>query len=70
MHVAAAIEKNPVDALVGEIKTFGPAGPRYEVLKPLKQLAGGEWLVSICLIESGEVTEYHLSDILADPEAV
>ena len=52
---------------IGEIKTFGPVGPKYEVLRPLNQLTNGDWLVMIRVIATGEETEYELSHILADP---
>ncbi|CAK7047216.1 DUF5397 domain-containing protein [Kerstersia gyiorum] len=54
---------------VGEIKSFGPFGPKYEVGKALRQLEEGEWLVEITLVETGEKTEYRLSSLLEDPAA-
>jgi hypothetical protein len=54
---------------VGEIKTFGPLGPKYEVLRALHPMPNGDWLVRICVVESGEETDYQLSQILADPVA-
>jgi hypothetical protein len=52
------------------IKTFGEFGPKYEVVKLLRQLADGDWMVEILLIETGETTEYRLSHIVTDPEAL
>jgi hypothetical protein len=51
------------------IKSFGVLGPKYEVGRPLHQLADGDWMVEILLIETGEKTEYRLSRLNADPEA-
>jgi hypothetical protein len=62
MHAAAQIP-------VGEIKTFGPLGPKYEVLRALHPIPNGDWLVRICVVESGEEADYQLSHILADPVA-
>lgn len=54
---------------VGAIKSFGIIGEQYEVIKPLHQLADGDWLVEIMLIKTGETAEYCLSHIQADPAA-
>lgn len=51
------------------IKSFGALGPKYEVVKPLRQLSDGDWMVEIVLVETGEKTEYRLSRMNADPEA-
>jgi hypothetical protein len=69
MHVARNLETHPANIPVGEIKTFGPVGPKYEVLRPLHQLANGDWLVMIRVIATGEEAEYELSQILDDPQA-
>jgi hypothetical protein len=50
----------------GQIKTFGEFGPKYEVSHALRQLADGDWMVEINLIETGESTEYRLSRISED----
>jgi hypothetical protein len=54
---------------VGKIKTFGAFGPKYEVGRPLRQLADGDWLVEITMVETGETAEYRMAHILDDPEA-
>jgi hypothetical protein len=51
------------------IKSFGEVGPKYEVGRPLRPLADGDWMVEILLVETGETAEYRLSHLLADPEA-
>jgi hypothetical protein len=55
---------------VGTFKTFGEYGPPYQVGEALRPVGDGDWMVSITLIESGEVTEYRLSHLLEDPNAV
>ena len=54
---------------VGEIKRFGPFGPKYEVGRALHQLDDGDWMVEITLVESGEKVEYRLTHLSDDPEA-
>ena len=61
---------NPQDAprqFVGLFRTFGPAGPAYQVRKPVRALANGDWLMEIEVLESGEVLEYAASKITSDP---
>jgi len=53
----------------GKIKSFGVFGPKYEVGSLLRQLADGDWMVRIKLLESGEETEYCYSHLINDPEA-
>jgi hypothetical protein len=54
---------------IGKIKTFGKLGPKYEVGQPLRQLADGDWMVAILLVETGEEAQYPLTHINADPDA-
>ena len=54
----------------GQIKSFGPVGPKYEVGKPLCKLDDGDWMVEVTLVESGEKAEYRLSKIHQDPAAI
>jgi hypothetical protein len=65
MAAAVTVPFVPTNA----IKSFGPVGPKYEVGRPLRQLADGDWMVEILLVETGEKTEYRLSHILDDPQA-
>jgi len=53
----------------GKIKSFGEFGPKYEVGRPLYQLADGDWMVEVVLVETGEKAEYRLSHLYDDPEA-
>jgi hypothetical protein len=66
MHVASQAPAVPV----GKIKSFGAAGPKYEVGRPIRALADGDWLVEITLVESGERAEYRRTHLLDDPEAI
>jgi len=54
----------------GQIKSFGPVGPKYEVGKPLCKLDDGDWMVEVTLVESGEKGECRLSKIHQDPAAI
>ncbi len=54
---------------IGQIKTFGTDGPKYEVTGNGHPSIEGEWLVPIRVIESGEELEYRYSRLLLDPEA-
>ena len=60
----------PPSVPVGEIKSFGPFGPKYEVGRALHQLDDGDWMVEITLVESGERTEYRLTHLNDDPAAL
>lgn len=59
----------PPSVPIGEIKTFGPFGPKYEVGQLLRQLDDGDWMVEVTLVETGEKAEYPLAGIYDDPEA-
>ncbi len=53
----------------GTLKTFGSAGPMYEVIGPATT-PNGHAMVSIRVFGTGEVLDYPLDDLMADPEAV
>ena len=55
---------------VGEFKSFGPVGPKYQVCNPLRKMGDGDWIIEVMLIESGEKAEYRLSKIHQDPAAI
>jgi hypothetical protein len=52
--------------LLGTWRRFGSAGPVYEIIGAGKP-KGGHQTMRIRVIESGEETDYTLSDLLADP---
>jgi Family of unknown function (DUF5397) len=53
--------------LVGSVRRVGLAGPPYEVLGPTTPDVHGKAQMRIRLIESGEVVEHYLDELLADP---
>jgi hypothetical protein len=59
----------PAQDLIGTFRTFGPAGPAYQVMAPLQPLPNGDWMVRVRILESGEDAEYRYTDLLEDPEA-
>lgn len=65
MSIAAPMPSVPV----GKIKSFGPFGPKYEVGPALHQLADGDWMVEVTMVETGEKAEYRLARMSDDPEA-
>ena len=54
-------------ALVGSLHRFGLEGPAYEVLGVAARSSSGEQQMQVRLIESGELLDYPLADILSDP---
>lgn len=52
------------DDLVGTYRTFGDAGPVYEVLSRVNEAT-----VRIVVVETGEELNYPISEALSDPEA-
>ena len=59
----------PPPVPVGEIKSFGPFGPKYEVGQALDPLDDGDWWVEITLIETGEKARHRLTHLNDDPAA-
>lgn len=59
----------PIDSLVGTFRTFGRAGPVYEILQVNEPATGPHVAVKIRVVESGEQLDYPLSDALDDPLA-
>lgn len=54
-------------ALVGTWRRFGAAGPVYEVISAGDELPGGDRLMRVRVVESGEEVDYRLTEILDDP---
>jgi len=65
-----APEVQPPIVPLGQIKMIGAFGPKYEVGRLLRPLDNGDWMIEILLLESGETTEYLLSDLHHDPDAL
>jgi hypothetical protein len=57
----------PAD-FVGTWRRFGAVGPVYEIIGQDRELANGDWLMRIRVLESGEEVDYKLTDILDDPK--
>ncbi len=58
----------PVPAnLVGTWRRFGAVGPVYEIIRAGDELPGGDCLMRIRVVESGEEIDYRLTEILDDP---
>jgi hypothetical protein len=54
---------------IGQIRTFGAEGPKYEITGNGRPVEGGDWFVPIRVVESGEELEYPYSQLALDPEA-
>jgi Family of unknown function (DUF5397) len=57
-------------SLIGEFKTFGEAGPIYEVLSTVAPMAGADCLMRIRVLDSGELVDIPASQINKDPKAI
>jgi hypothetical protein len=53
--------------LVGTWRRFGTAGPVYEIIGAGKELPGGDRLMRVRVVETGEELDYRLAEILDDP---
>lgn len=67
--IMEAVIISPPTIPLGRIKCFGPDGPKYEVGRALRQLADGDWMIEITMVESGEKAEYRMTHMHDDPEA-
>lgn len=55
------------EAMVGTWRRFGLVGPAHEIIGVGSQDAGGQQMMRIRALESGEEADYALLDILDDP---
>jgi hypothetical protein len=53
--------------LVGTWRRFGSVGPVYEIIGAGTELPGGDRLMPIRVVETGEEINYRLTEILDDP---
>jgi hypothetical protein len=60
----------PSPGLIGSFRSFGAVGPAYQVLKPVRQLDDGDWLLNVQILESGEQVSYRYTAVLDDPKAL
>ena len=56
-----------LQSVCGEIKTFGTFGEKYQVLKPIRQLEDGDWLMRVKVLCTNENINYRYSEVLCDP---
>lgn len=68
MNQAAEVQF-PAPDLIGTFKTFGPVGPAYEVVAPVRPLPDGDWIMRVRILASGEESEYRYTHVLDDPKA-
>lgn len=61
---------SPPSVPIGQIKSFGAFGPKYEVGQVLRPLEDGDWMIQVTLIDTGERAEYRWSHLSEDPEAL
>ena len=52
--------------LIGTWRRFGAVGPVYEIIGAGKELAGGDCLMRVRVVETGEELDYRLAEILDD----
>lgn len=55
------------EELINTYRRFGQFGPAYQVVGISRTLPNGDTLMKIQILESHEITEYAISDILEDP---
>jgi hypothetical protein len=55
------------DNLLGTWRRFGVAGPVYEIVDTGRELPGGDRMMRVRVVESGEEVDYRLAEILDDP---
>lgn len=53
--------------LTGTVRKFGPLGPSYIIGELSRPSSNGDWYVSVTVPETGEIFDYELSKIVADP---
>lgn len=68
MDGMAAMATVQVEKLVGTWRRFGPVGPVYEVVRAGAELPGGDRMMRVRVVESGEEVDYKLTDLLDDPK--
>ena len=58
----------PSPQMIGHFRTFGPLGPAYRVLEPIRKTESEDWLLRIEVVETGEKAEYPYAQAMNDPE--
>jgi hypothetical protein len=65
-YAATAMIPQP-QTLVGTWRRFGIVGPVYEIIGTGNELPGGDRLMRVRVVETGEEVDYRLAEILDDP---
>ena len=65
-HMDTAVLPRPA-SLIGTWRRFGAAGPVYEIIASGAVLPGGDRLMRVRVVETGEEVDYRLTEILDDP---
>lgn len=69
-HMAPRVEPPPIlmpESLVGTWRRFGVNGPLYEIVDLGQKLEGGDQVMRVKVVETGEELDYRFMDILDDP---
>jgi hypothetical protein len=66
VHSDGGTLPKPVN-LVGTWRRFGAVGPVYEIIGIGHELSGGDRLMRVRVVETGEEVDYRLTEILDDP---
>jgi hypothetical protein len=53
--------------LIGTWRRFGVFGPVYEIIGAGRELAGGDQLMRVRVVETDEELDYRLTEVLDDP---
>jgi hypothetical protein len=64
-HAEVSMIHHPT-SLVGTWRRFGAVGPVYEIIAIGGELPGGDRMMRIRVVESGEEVDYRFTDILDD----
>jgi hypothetical protein len=65
-HTEPATMPKPAN-LLGTWRRFGAVGPVYEIISTGDELPGGDRLMRVRVVETGEELDYRLAEILDDP---
>lgn len=55
-------------SLIGTWRRFGITGPVYEIIGIGEELADGDHMMRVRLVETGEEADYRFTNILDDPK--
>jgi hypothetical protein len=67
-HALTAASLPQPQSLVGTWRRFGTTGPVYEIIAVGPELAHGDRVMRVRLVETGEEVDYRFAEILDDPK--